>query len=167
MQPKKQIRKVSKSGSKAKKKKNSSGKKKLKKVDDTDVFKKGSPAMIALEQTQIFSDGLIYKEVEEETKQDVTQMLDLDNEQGAEGCKTYLCSIENLMAGLGLELSSRSYRDNFSNSYKALYEQMLEEYGSSAAYLPEILDSAQEGFDHLWVNGEKYIFSDHVLESGQ
>ena len=33
--------------------------------------------------------------------------------------------------------------------------------------MPEILDSAQEGFDHLWVNGEKYVFSDHVVESGQ
>jgi len=32
--------------------------------------------------------------------------------------------------------------------------------------LPEILDSAQESFDHLWVNGEKYVFSDHVVESG-
>jgi hypothetical protein len=32
--------------------------------------------------------------------------------------------------------------------------------------LPEVLDSAQEAFDHLWVNGEKYIFSEHVLESG-
>lgn len=32
--------------------------------------------------------------------------------------------------------------------------------------MPEILDSAQECFDHLWVNGEKYVFSEHVIESG-
>ena len=43
---------------------------------------------------------------------------------------------------------------------------MFDQYGSRAAYLPEILDSAQESFDHLWVNGEKYVFSDHVVESG-
>jgi len=43
---------------------------------------------------------------------------------------------------------------------------MYEQHASRAAYLPEILDSAQEGFDHLWVNGEKYVFSDHVVESG-
>lgn len=43
---------------------------------------------------------------------------------------------------------------------------MLEQFGSSAGYLPEILDSAQEAFDHLWVNGEKYVFSEHVVESG-
>jgi len=29
------------------------------------------------------------------------------------------------------------------------------------------LDSAQEGFPYLWVNGEKYVFSKDVLDSGQ
>jgi hypothetical protein len=32
--------------------------------------------------------------------------------------------------------------------------------------LTEILDSAQEGFPHMWVNSEKYIFSEPVIESG-
>ena len=43
---------------------------------------------------------------------------------------------------------------------------MLSQYGSRCGYLPEILDSAQESSDHLWVNGEKYVFSEHVVESG-
>jgi hypothetical protein len=34
-------------------------------------------------------------------------------------------------------------------------------------YLTEILDSAQEGFPYLWVNGEKYVFSGEVLQAGQ
>jgi hypothetical protein len=29
------------------------------------------------------------------------------------------------------------------------------------------LDSAQEGFPYLWVNGEKYVFSHEVLEAGR
>ncbi len=33
-------------------------------------------------------------------------------------------------------------------------------------YLTEILDSAQEGIQCLWVNGEKYSFSKDVLEYG-
>jgi len=70
------------------------------------------------------------------------------------------------MSSIGLALSSRTYRDEFTNSYKVLYKQMYEMLGSTAAYLPEILDSAQEAFDHLWVNGEKYVFSEHVVESG-
>ena len=34
-------------------------------------------------------------------------------------------------------------------------------------YLTEILDSAQEGFPYLWVNGEKYVFSHEVLDAGR
>jgi hypothetical protein len=34
-------------------------------------------------------------------------------------------------------------------------------------YLPEIFDSAQEGYSYLWVNGEKYIFSEDVLNAGK
>ena len=60
----------------------------------------------------------------------------------------------------------REYRETFTHSYKVLYAQMKEEFGSELGYLPEVLDSAQEAFDHLWVNGEKYIFSEHVIESG-
>lgn len=30
----------------------------------------------------------------------------------------------------------------------------------------EIIDSAQENFPHLWVNGEKYVFSDDVIAAG-
>jgi len=32
--------------------------------------------------------------------------------------------------------------------------------------MPEILDSAQENFPHLYVNGEKYVFSDDVINAG-
>ncbi len=34
-------------------------------------------------------------------------------------------------------------------------------------YIPEILDSAQEGFPYLWVNGEKFEFSYDVLLKGE
>mgnify|MGYP001028113028 CR=1 FL=1 len=32
--------------------------------------------------------------------------------------------------------------------------------------MTEILDSAQESFPYLWVNGEKYVFSTEVLDAG-
>ena len=38
---------------------------------------------------------------------------------------------------------------------------------SELNYLTEILDSAQEGFEYLFVNGEKYVFSEQVLEDGK
>ncbi len=106
------------------------------------------------------------REEENEETGDKFTLLDLDDEQGADVCKAYLCSLERLACSLALELSSRTYRQQFTNSYKVLYQQMRDQFGSKAAYLPEILDSAQESFDHLWVNGEKYVFSDHVVESG-
>jgi len=34
---------------------------------------------------------------------------------------------------------------------------------SAGAYQVDILDSAQEAFPFMWVNGEKYVFSEHVI----
>jgi hypothetical protein len=34
-------------------------------------------------------------------------------------------------------------------------------------YIPEIYDSAQEGFPYIYVNGEKYDFSPEVLSLGE
>jgi hypothetical protein len=60
--------------------------------------------------------------------------------------------------------NDRSYRNKFSTAYKTLYDQ---NGGiNSLCYLVEILDSAMENFPHLWVNGEKYVFSDDVIEAG-
>ena len=59
-----------------------------------------------------------------------------------------------------LKVSCRDYREKFSKAYKVLYKDQ------ELCYLTEILDSAQEGFPYLWVNGEKYVFSKDVLESG-
>ena len=82
------------------------------------VFSEGSSALKALEQTHLFGEGLVVREDQEESK---LELLDLDDEQGAEVCKTYLCSIERLMDTLGIALNSRSYRNDFTNSYKVLY----------------------------------------------
>ena len=34
------------------------------------------------------------------------------------------------------------------------------------SYMIDILDSAQEATSYMWVNGEKYVFSDHVIDKG-
>ena len=36
----------------------------------------------------------------------------------------------------------------------------------SDQYLVDILDSAQEACPYMWVNGEKYVFSEHVIQKG-
>jgi hypothetical protein len=60
---------------------------------------------------------------------------------------------------LELKLDDRCYRTGFSQSYRKLLSK-------ESSYLTELLDSAQEGFPHMWVNSEKYIFSEHVIEGG-
>ena len=68
----------------------------------------------------------------------------------------------------GITCANRQYRNKFSRAYRVLYTD------GSLCYLTEILDSAQEGtpslilgFPYLYVNGEKYVFSREVLESGR
>jgi len=68
--------------------------------------------------------------------------------------------VERLCEVFKAESKSRNYRDQFSKAYKVLYKE------GSLCYLTEILDSAQEGFPYLWVNGEKYVFSPEVLSAG-
>lgn len=72
--------------------------------------------------------------------------------------------IEKLQIHYRLKKNDRSYRQKFSKAYNILYSQ----HGGadSYCYLQEILDSAQENFPHLWVNGEKYVFSEDVIQAG-
>ncbi len=87
--------------------------------------------------------------------------LDLDSVEGNNNCKNFLTKIEDLIAVFQIKSSDRSYRDTFSQPYKALYKE------GSLCYLTEILDSAQEGLPYILVNSEKYIFSANVLATGE
>ena len=61
---------------------------------------------------------------------------------------------------LKIKTSPRDYRKNFSKAYEFLYQD------ESLCYLTEILDSAQEGIPYLLVNGEKFTFSNDILDHG-
>ncbi len=78
-----------------------------------------------------------------------------------------LCSKYHSIQAYDVQTVSRDYRQHFSQAYKVLYKE------GELSYLTEILDSAQEGilmvysgFPYLWVNGEKYSFSQEVLDHG-
>jgi hypothetical protein len=62
-----------------------------------------------------------------------------------------------------LKRANRAYRQDFSAAYRVLYDNPV---ASPLNYLVEILDSAQEAFPYLWVNGKKYEFSESVLQQG-
>lgn len=86
---------------------------------------------------------------------------DLDSFEGQISCKKFLKYVENMCLAFGISCANRGYRSKFSRAYRVLYTE------GSLCYLTEILDSAQEGFPYLYVNGEKYVFSREVLESGR
>eukprot|EP00826_Nyctotherus_ovalis_P034135 TRINITY_DN2800_c0_g1_i3.p2 TRINITY_DN2800_c0_g1~~TRINITY_DN2800_c0_g1_i3.p2 ORF type:complete len:125 (+),score=32.41 TRINITY_DN2800_c0_g1_i3:79-453(+) len=86
--------------------------------------------------------------------------LDLDSAEGSARGKNFLKKLEELALILNIDPADRSYRENFSRPYKALYA------GGPLCYLTEILDSAQERLPFIIVNSEKYVFSTNVLISG-
>ena len=89
------------------------------------------------------------------------EKFDLDTLEGQSSCKRFLNYIEKLGECLKIRAKNRRYRKKFSNAYKVLYKE------GKLCYLTEILDSAQEAFPYLYVNGEKYVFSKSVIETGK
>ena len=120
-------------------------------LTELEEFKRSSDFLL-LENTVMLSGHL---------KQRQDNKYDLDSAEGQRACKRFLNQIERLCEVFKASTPSRSYRDQFSKAYKVLYKS------GSLCYLTEILDSAQEGFPYLWVNGEKYVFSNEVLASGR
>ncbi|CAG9323865.1 unnamed protein product [Blepharisma stoltei] len=120
-------------------------------LSDIEEFRRSSDFLL-LEHTVICSSQLIRTD---------DQKYDLDSEEGQAACKKFLNQIERLCDVFKAFCRSRSYRKVFSNAYRVLYREGF------LCYLTEILDSAQEGFPYLYVNGEKYLFSQEVLEAGR
>jgi hypothetical protein len=87
--------------------------------------------------------------------------FDLESEEDLSIFRRFLKNLERLCELFKVPTHPRDYRNNFSNAYKILYEE------NCLCYLTEILDSAQESYPHLWVNGEKYLFSKEVLDGGE
>ena len=91
---------------------------------------------------------------------DSNNKYDLDSQEGLKHCRKFLSYIEKIINYMQIPVMSRKYRASFTQAYKILYKE------GSLCYLTEILDSAQESFPYLWVNGEKYDFSENVIRSG-
>lgn len=76
-----------------------------------------------------------------------------------------LKTIERVSKAFGIRITDRSYRQKFSKAYKTQMEQCgsLDDFTFSV----DILDSAQDNYSHIWVNGEKYVFSEDVIGAGK
>ena len=111
-------------------------------------------------QTSLYNDLKTCPKLYSNLKLKQNGKFDIESEQGQKSCQMFLSHLHTLSANMGIEKASRSYVNKFSKAYKILYQQ------DDSIYLPEIFDSAQEGYSYLWVNGEKYVFSDDVLHAG-
>lgn len=87
--------------------------------------------------------------------------FDIESDEGQKACAEFLKTVQRLTQSMNISYTDRSYVEKFSKAYKILYSE------DNTVYLPEIYDSAQEGYSYLWVNGEKYVFSDDVLNNGK
>eukprot|EP00357_Protocruzia_adherens_P002673 CAMPEP_0115029148 /NCGR_PEP_ID=MMETSP0216-20121206/36802_1 /TAXON_ID=223996 /ORGANISM="Protocruzia adherens, Strain Boccale" /LENGTH=518 /DNA_ID=CAMNT_0002405625 /DNA_START=33 /DNA_END=1589 /DNA_ORIENTATION=+ len=119
-------------------------------LTEIEEFRRASDFLL-LEHTVICASQLIQRS---------DQKYDLDSPPGQRSCKKFLNQLERLCEVFKANTPSRDYRKEFSKAYRVLYKE------GSLCYLTEILDSAQEGFPYLYVNGEKYVFSKEVLEAG-
>ena len=119
-------------------------------LTDMEDFRRSSDFLL-LEHTVICASQLFLR---------TDQKYDLDSELGQRSCKKFLNQLEKLCEVFKVPCSSRDYRLKFSKAYRVLYKE------NTLCYLTEILDSAQEGFPYLYVNGEKYVFSAEVLHAG-
>ena len=90
----------------------------------------------------------------------INNKFDVDTQEGQRACRKFLANIECLVEEMRVSIMSRKYISKFSKAYRILYKE------DSLCYLIEILDSAQEAFPYLWVNGEKYDFSPSVINYG-
>ncbi|OMJ78668.1 hypothetical protein SteCoe_21474 [Stentor coeruleus] len=119
-------------------------------LTDIEEFRRSSDFLL-LEHTVICASQLFLRG---------DQRYDLDSDHGQRSCKKFLNQVEKLCEVYKVPCGSRDYRNQFSRAYRVLYRE------NSLCYLTEILDSAQEGFPYLYVNGEKYVFSAEVLQAG-
>ena len=87
-------------------------------VNELAEFKKGL-CYKALEQACLMGEDLVEREEELEGTQ--LRKLELDTEQGAGICRSFLVCVERLYEIMGVEPVSKEYRAKFSKAYKVLY----------------------------------------------
>lgn len=116
----------------------------------------GSYFCSAIEQAVLICKDLAFRKDTPEVKQ--SHLLDCDSTEGRQAVRAQLDSIERLLKIFEVPKADREYRAKFTPSYKSML--------AGESYFLDILDSAQEAYPFMWVNGEKYVFSDHVIEKG-
>eukprot|EP00916_Digyalum_oweni_P023101 GHVL01038388.1.p1 GENE.GHVL01038388.1~~GHVL01038388.1.p1 ORF type:complete len:571 (+),score=143.75 GHVL01038388.1:24-1736(+) len=84
----------------------------------------------------------------------------LHTRDGSSSCDRLLQSIVEASKILGIPVGDRSYRQVFTKNYRALFPD------EDHHYRPDVLQAALESYSMIWVNGERFDFSEKVLKDG-
>merc|ERR1719253_230818 len=83
--------------------------------------------------------------------------LDTKTEAGYNACALFLDALESAARALRLNPEPRSYRQDFTINYRALFA------GETRNYRVDVLEASVDQYAVMWVNGDKFEFSADVM----
>jgi len=83
------------------------------------------------------------------------------SEDGSNACAAYLDVLDQAARSMRLEKASRSYRDNFTINYRALFPD------EARNYRVDVLEASFEQYAVIWVNGDKFEFSAEAMRRAE
>mmetsp|Transcript_21918 Transcript_21918/g.50058 ORF Transcript_21918/g.50058 Transcript_21918/m.50058 type:complete len:518 (-) Transcript_21918:69-1622(-) len=84
--------------------------------------------------------------------------INTKTEAGYAACAQFLDEINATAEALGIPPASRDYRSHFTINYRTLFPD------DSRNYRVDMLEATLEQYSVIWVNGDKFEFSDEAME---
>lgn len=89
------------------------------------------------------------------------ERVNTKSEDGSKACAAYLEALDAASRVLRLDKAPRSYRDDFTVNYRALFPD------ESRNYRVDVLEAAFEQYAVIWVNGDKFEFSTEAMRRAE
>mmetsp|Transcript_27750 Transcript_27750/g.50131 ORF Transcript_27750/g.50131 Transcript_27750/m.50131 type:complete len:524 (-) Transcript_27750:90-1661(-) len=83
------------------------------------------------------------------------------SEAGYNACASFLEGMDAAARALHLEAASRSYRTHFTINYRALFPD------EARNYRVDVLEASVEQYSVIWVNGDKFEFSQEAMRRAE
>eukprot|EP00929_Paragymnodinium_shiwhaense_P053019 TRINITY_DN26550_c0_g1_i1.p1 TRINITY_DN26550_c0_g1~~TRINITY_DN26550_c0_g1_i1.p1 ORF type:complete len:538 (-),score=144.25 TRINITY_DN26550_c0_g1_i1:328-1941(-) len=83
------------------------------------------------------------------------------SEAGYNACTQFLDGLESAARTMKIDAASRSYRTNFTINYRALFPD------EARNYRVDVLEASVEQYAVIWVNGDKFEFSQEAMRRAE
>uniref|UniRef100_A0A6U9B4D3 Uncharacterized protein n=1 Tax=Zooxanthella nutricula TaxID=1333877 RepID=A0A6U9B4D3_9DINO len=83
------------------------------------------------------------------------------SEDGSNACAAYLEAVDVAASTLRLDKAPRTYRENFTINYRALFPDQARNYRV------DVLEAGFEQYATIWVNGDKFEFSAEAMRRAE